>query len=757
MSDTSARALLISKVQVPEETVLNTGILGRGIDNYHVDVRLSDDFVLHTRELITKAVKRITSGSRPFPNSEDLEDFRESYRDMMTTSLHRTRKDLLAEELQVLQFGVIKFLLKEVRAGLEASLKVIEDTVAQQQYAGSRSLLATQEKLAEFRRYHDVYLYRANRAVIQQVQREENALRELRKQVTPNDSGELLNVIFNPMLCAAAPGDSTMLAESYALWPGAGKDFPIINSKMEQMLSQAYPELSILPLKNQDRIESAELFDTLHGLFNVQDIMGASEDQSTNLIESYSWLEQPANVRLLFDEVVQEKELKDLKDNLGMKGQWDLKSELKKMLKVGTDLRSQMFDDVSFKELIACYLIRGDWSLKDQRIIDIRLACAYIAGNDAKKIQSKTDMEQDGAVNLFKRLDAVTDSLPKLLKEEGDEYFLRALADLFRYRLHLKYFRFAHRALNRIKVVTDLEEIQLAKAGGNLYELLRNDEIKEQLDTEPEIVRHVIMKADVRGSTTVIRELQKQDLNPASYFSLRFFGPITERLSIYGAAKVFIEGDAVILGFNEYDHEPDHWYAVSRACGMAKEVLDIVSSKNAHGSKTGLPGLEVGIGICFEDDKPLFLFDEERPIMISSAIGAADRLSSCAWQLRDNYEGLFNVDVLTLRNTDQGDKGQKSLQYNLNGVMLDRPAFKKLMTEIPLKKLKLKVGGQAETMFVGKFPDVHGKERDLVIREGITGVYDGGVVNEAREGEPFYEVLPNSKLSRQVLEASKQA
>ncbi len=756
MADTGAREQLLARVQVPQESVLNTGILSRGIDNYHIDVRLSDDFVLHARELIGKVVKRISAGNRPFPNSEDLEDFRESYKDMMTTSLHRTRMDLVPEELQVLQFGIVKFLLKDIRAQLQSVLNGIEEQVAQQQYAGSRSLLATQEKLAWFRRHQEIYEYRASRAIMQQVQRQENALRDLRKQITPGDSGEMLNVMFNPMLCSESPTDVSLLAESYALWPNGGKDFAKINLRLEDTLGEAFPELELVPLKNTAKIAETEVYDTLHGLFNAQDILGASEDQSTELHETYSWLEHPGNVRLLFDAVVQEKELKDLKEQLGIKGQWDLKSDLKKLYKIAADLKAKMFDDIGFKEAIACYQIRGDWSLRDQQMLDIRLACAYAAGNDSKKIVAKLDMTQEGIPALIKRLDEVAQSLPKLMKEEGDEYFLRMLSDLVRYRLHLKYFRFAHRALNRIKLITEPEEIQLAKAGGKLYELLRRNELKEQESNEPQIVRHVILKADVRGSTTVTRELLKKELNPASYFSLRFFEPITERLSIYGAVKVFIEGDAVILGFYEHDSEPNHWYAVARACGMAKEVLDIVSSKNAHSAKTGLPGLELGIGICFEDEKPMFLFDGDRPIMISSAIGHADRLSSCSWQLRQTHEGAFNVDVLALANPADGDKGQRHLRYNLNGILLDTAAFKKLMTEIPLKKLRIKLGGEPETMFVGKFPDVQGKERELVIREGITGSYEQGQV-VARQGEPFYEVLPNSKLARQVLEHSKKA
>ena len=151
----------------------------------------------------------------------------------MTTSLHRTRQDLVEEELQVLQFGILKFLLKEVRLALQASLKVIEDTVTRQQHAGSRSLLATQEQLAWFRRFRDVYLYRSNRAIMQLVQREENGLRELRKQITPNDSGELLNVIFNPMLCAESPSDIAILSDATRM--ARRKDFPTINLCLEDI------------------------------------------------------------------------------------------------------------------------------------------------------------------------------------------------------------------------------------------------------------------------------------------------------------------------------------------------------------------------------------------------------------------------------------------------------------------------------------------------------------------------------------------
>ena len=299
----------------------------------------------------------------------------------------------------------------------------------------------------------------------------------------------------------------------------------------------------------------------------------------------------------------------------------------------------------------------------------------------------------------------------------------------------------------------------MASAGGHLYQLLGADQSKMAKSTEPAIVHHTIIKADVRGSTVVTAELIKQNLNPASYFSTRLFDPITQLLEVYGAVKVFIEGDAVILSIYEHDLDPQNWYSVSRACGIAKEIIDIVSSKNAHARQSGIPLLEIGIGICYSDDKPMFLFDDDKPIMISSAIGKADRMSSCSWNLREAYaDDQFNVEVLEIAEGERqrGEKGQHYIQYNVDGIMLDTDAFQKLKSEIRLRKLRVKIGRASQTMYVGQFPDLIGKGRDLVIREGIIGLWRNGKALPGQEGgQPFYEVLPNSKFVSQVLEMAR--
>jgi hypothetical protein len=264
--------------------------------------------------------------------------------------------------------------------------------------------------------------------------------------------------------------------------------------------------------------------------------------------------------------------------------------------------------------------------------IDGKFLCQFLAGQiDRKKLQARALNGHVFTPEQWKQFSAVA----KTVKQDAGAHALAStlaiLQDICRFRLHLKYFRLAHRAFNRLRILRSEDDLKLSREAGSLYSLLTPS---EQQDDQDRIVHHAIIKADVRGSTTVTEELQAKSLNPASYFSLRFFSPINALLPIYGAGKVFIEGDAVILSLLEHEKSPQQWFAVARACGLARAMLNVVHANNLHSEQMGLPKLEVGIGLCYAPSAPLFLYDEDKPIMISGAIGKADRLSSCTWKLR---------------------------------------------------------------------------------------------------------------------------
>lgn len=752
---------ITEQIRAPGPISVDGASIARGIDNYHADVEISSVLTLRVKEVIDQNMKRLVAGKPLISgNSEMLIEVRNSYSDLMKVTMHRTKTDLRPAEIDLLQFAVVKFLIQEVRDALDSYRDQLEETLGQQQYSGSRSLMATQERVQWFRKHNVEFGFRLTRLFLRQFQREENnQLKRLREQIL-GPFAQAPNVLFNPLLFARSPKDPLLLLDYYAVWPGNGAEFAQFNASLEAGIAKAFPDYPFVPLKSEKKLDSAqtEVYDELGGLFAAQSLLGPSEDQKNEISESFSWLDHPGNMRLLFDVRVHEKHLEH--EDLGFTESWGLKGDIKKLQKIAQDLRKSLGGSVVIKKVLASYALREKLSQADLDLVEIEDVLTLVAANEPKKIQALVDASKEGGAALQARLETCCTEFQEMIRDGEAELFVRLLTDFARYRLHLKYYRFAHRVFNRLSVITDPQKIQLAKAGGNLYRLLVSDEVKEVgVDEEPEIVHHAILKADVRGSTTVTTELIRQGLNPASYFSLRFFDPISERLAAYGAVKVFIEGDAVILGVYEYNNAPDEWFSVSRACGIAKEMLDIVSSKNTHSRQTGLPTLEIGIGICYSGERPLFLFDDKRPIMISSAIGDADRMSSCSWRLRDEYDpGHFNVSAFALeeRDSQKGEKGQALIRYNVNGVVLDDAAFEKLQTEVHFRRLKARAGDAEAHFFVGQYPDVHGKKRDLVVRQARVGVWRNGSADYAEDTELFcYEVLPNSKYAAQILELAK--
>jgi hypothetical protein len=189
----------------------------------------------------------------------------------------------------------------------------------------------------------------------------------------------------------------------------------------------------------------------------------------------------------------------------------------------------------------------------------------------------------------------------------------------------------------------------------------------------------------------------EKGLNPASYFSLNFYDPVNKLLSKYGAQKVFLEGDAIILAILERAGEPG--LAVSRACVLAREIIEIVRGYNELMQRSGMPGLELGVGITLQESAPLYLMDGEHQIMISEALNQSDRLSSCnkrARKVMESQAGPFHVYVFETAGAepeeDPGANAEDSIvSFNLGGIRMNEAAFRKLEQEISLVPLAVKL------------------------------------------------------------------
>jgi len=85
-------------------------------------------------------------------------------------------------------------------------------------------------------------------------------------------------------------------------------------------------------------------------------------------------------------------------------------------------------------------------------------------------------------------------------------------------------------------------------------------------------------------------------MNAASYFSLNFYDPVNKLLAKYGATKVFLEGDAIIVALLEHEGANNLASAALRPgvgdCEPAAEYNELLE-------RSGLPPIEVGLGIAY--------------------------------------------------------------------------------------------------------------------------------------------------------------
>jgi hypothetical protein len=331
----------------------------------------------------------------------------------------------------------------------------------------------------------------------------------------------------------------------------------------------------------------------------------------------------------------------------------------------------------------------------------------------------------------------------------------RFLRDFLRYHRDVRRLEALNSALDSINLIGNAKLRELSKVNGTLYEFLLPE---EQKPAEERALGHVIIKADIRDSSRLTRSLMDSGLNPASYFSLNFYDPVNKLLPKYGASKVFIEGDAVILALHEKEGEPG--LAVSRACVLAREMVEIVRGYNELVTKAGLPPLELGVGIAYQEAAPLYLMDGEKRIMISEALNESDRLSSCNKRARKAMESLgspFHVYAFqTVSDADAGEAAEDFVMaFNLGGIRLSPAAFQKLSKEISLEPITLQLpelwGSESFQLFRGLVTVDNDIFRKIVLRESrVAQVDPRNFTLQKWTEKSYYEVCSDPAIYEQL-------
>ncbi len=333
----------------------------------------------------------------------------------------------------------------------------------------------------------------------------------------------------------------------------------------------------------------------------------------------------------------------------------------------------------------------------------------------------------------------------------------RFLFDLMRYHRDLRRLEALDAAVGQVNVIQNDRLRELSAMNGLLHEFILPDERTRKTEN---VLSHVILKADVRDSTLITRRLMEMGLNAASYFSLNFYEPVNRLLATYGATKVFLEGDAIILAL--LDREGERGFTVARACVLAREIIEIVRGYNQRLESAGLPTLEVGVGVCHQDAPPLYLMDGDRSIMISDAINESDRLSSCskvAQRLVTGRDIPFNVYAFqTVQDPSAGEAQEFSILYNRNGVRLSEGAFQKLRTELSLLESPSEFprlwDDERSRLFSGLVPVDREVFRPIIVREARTLILDAASRKVSGSGTIlYYELVTNPTVYTKLSQA----
>ncbi|RMG37633.1 MAG: hypothetical protein D6720_02810 [Gammaproteobacteria bacterium] len=716
-----------------------------GVDSTHIDVALDPELTEAIASLVqvtlNEDVRRYFWGEEFRASDMDVvEVFRRTYSENTRLVLRESRARARPEACQLFQLAVIRMVIEEVDRQLAGLRRQLEDARSQPTRRQLGRSLELHDKVVILARNELSIRYRTLHDVIRVMMRQEDShLRKMRKTVMGISWPVSRAMLVNPLVQLGGLGSSEDFFNYYPHLLRDEESALTLNRLFFETVAEWLPAELGLTGDSITPEESALPGDSvLRGHVEILRQTALLVDQGElAMLVPHEFDNAKAVLQLLGGDV----------EPWPQGGPWSsrelvaLQRSKMKELMVGVEragLMSRIRASFLLKSVYPNLGLRGgvDW------VHD------YLAG----EIRGKE------LVRRLQTLPGVEDARPvlrlidermKAVELAGRHARQRMLAGFFSelvdYRYHLKLATWLYNGLDQVRLLRDQQDLSMSVANDLLQDFRRGTR-----ESNRRVVGHVVLKADVRGSTEITAQMRARNLNPATYFSRNLYGPINKQLRAFGAEKVFVEGDAVILSLMEYEGQPRDHLAVARACGLAERMLEVIEAKNAESRTLGLPELVLGIGIAYSNEAPTYLYDEGHRIMISPAINRADRLSSChpamrrvlANRLDPGQHVVVAVPVKETQNSKQDPDGV--MRYNVNGIELEAAAFFQLREELRLRRVTLSrpQGDRADTYHVGRYLDLVGNSHWLVVRETPLPLWMGDRLLEGdRSGRVYYEVV----------------
>lgn len=725
----------------------------RGIDNLHIDVALGPSISraaeIYIAALVRENLQRIWRQPADTRSDSIGEGFRRVLLDLHNAVVKQARSSHRLERVQLFQVAVLRLLLDLTDAELTRVRNDLEDARHKADRGVDGRGLQIHHQSSVLARNVGHVRYRVARHAVRDLMRlEHESLRKLRKSVLGRSWPVAETLLTNPILQLDGFGALGDFSRIYPAVLYAEDDARRAGLCLLDVLGDWLPQSARIATGNGtvaagtvaaargDKAGSLGLIATER---RVRLLVSEGElaDWSAN------WLDLPVNATALLGgaEVAWPQPF-----------HWHHPRIATLQLALNRRFERALRDAQLVRAVRASYALSAIYptlGLQDAET----LVYEYLKGDLGKREMTRRLAGVDGvsnAVQLLRRIDQLNREHARNPAYGRRQTLARFAGDVLRLRRDLKHAWRMFRAMDSIRLLNDEREQALSLANNTLQVFCLDD---LALDAQGNVVGHVIIRTEVRGSDRITGEMRRRNLNPAAHFSRYFYDPITRLLDPFGAQKVAVEGDALMLSILEHGGEAADRLAVARACCLATRILHLVDTMNAEHRRIGLPQIELGIGISYADEAPTYLYDQSRRVTISPAINRARSLASCNTLLRETcpqpgHRGLCVALPM------QGDERDATLvRYNVNGIELEPAAFTRLHVEVSLRKLTMRRRGslRSATLYAGSCTDTNGVAHGLVIRERPVKLWIGNQLLEKNdEGRRFYEVVADPQLTARV-------
>ncbi|MBI5550225.1 MAG: hypothetical protein HY911_01870 [Desulfobacterales bacterium] len=732
-----------------------------GVDNIRSDVLVSPVFTSATRKLVAQLVarhagveKRGGTDSAPVSLIKEVGSYKQLYKEVMVDAVNKAKARHEPQIEYLAQAAVIKMLLEEIRLQYDHLVGSMKKTVRKTDLTVHNDWTEApklKDKLQLIMQDRETILQRVGLEICGYwVELERKEIRVMREAIFGNRSTFFEDLLTTPLLHVQNPENEIFMLGEFDIALGRRVEDPDKYGNLLFFIRQLFHQVN-----QQSSPEHKAHLDKRLPASDIELTELSESDQKAYSQKIDGWLRCLGNMDVLLNWQRTHAEWQTAKKQKADPAEVARLKQLALKQKTVLDFFYTQFRQKGVIERIAAsYEMQPEYLEYCPPLVPQQIMQYLVMPKARKAIKARLKR----LTNVYGRefslapLNRKIKAMEQMSAAKSKAYLIRFLNGFARYHRDLSNIAIMREAMERAHLAVEEKTVTLSRENNTLYEFLLSH---EQETSKKPIINHVVVKADVRGSTDITHRMNERGLNPASYFSLNFFDPISEILSEYDAAKVFIEGDAVILSIFEREDTPSDWYGVARACGIAINMLIIIQRYNEKSRHNELPILELGIGISYLDKAPTFLFDGNNRIMISPAINHADRLSSCSKNARKVFardRGPFNLYVVQNKSEEElaATADDLNVRYNVNGIELSPAGFEKLSKEIDLKVLPAEIRdlhGNKVTLYVGKFPTKSNRYQRLIVRESQIPVVDPQTLKMLRiSSRKYYEVCTHPKL-----------